>query len=104
MREPCAGISTYLDKPVFSTTGSRLGTVDDVLLDARSQAPHWLIIRLPGPLRRLRVVPLVLVLEVRRRLAVPLTSRALRASPRVPWRAQLTAHDELALRRYWVDH
>lgn len=104
MRDPSTGVSAYLERPVYSTAGPQLGVIDDVLLDARSRAPHWIVIRLLGPLRRHRAVPLVLVLEEQGRLALPLTALAVRHSPRLPRRADLTTHDELALRRYWLDH
>lgn len=97
-----AGIR-YLHRRVLSCLGPRLGSVEDVLLDAHAQTPQWLVIRLPGPVRRRRAVPLLLATEGRGGLVLPLTKETLRRSPRVPWRTHLTADQELALRRYWMD-
>lgn len=104
MREPHPVGASYLGRRVHDARGTRLGRVDDVLLDARSACPQWLVIRLPGILSRRRGAPLLLAVEGVDGLVLPLTHQALRRSPPLPWRAHLTAVQELALRRYWMDH
>lgn len=104
MGDPYADSTHYLGRRVRNTAGTRLGRIEDVLLDARTRSPEWLIIRLPGLRRRHRGAPLVLAMEEYEGLVLPLSLHTLQRSPRIPWRRHLTTVQESALRRYWMDH
>lgn len=104
MGDPFADSRHYLGRQVRNTAGTRLGRIEDVLLDARTRSPEWLVIRLPGLRRRHRGAPLLLAMEEYEGLVLPLTEETLRSSPRISWRAHLTTVQERALRRYWMDH
>lgn len=104
MGTPDAAICTYLGRYVRGSTGMLLGRIDDVLADARSRVPQWLVIRVVGPLPRHRGLPLGFLLETDRSLVVPVSRRTLRQAPRVTLGAHLTARQELALRQYWMSH
>lgn len=104
MQHTHADICTYLGRRLLSSTGPTLGRVHDVLADARSRAPQWLVVRLPGLRSNHRALPLQLVLMLDRGLVAPVSPRTLRRAPRVRAGHHLTARDELTLRRYWIDH
>lgn len=104
MQQPYAQMCSYFGRSVRSTSGPTLGRVEDLLADARSRAPQWLVIRLVGLPPRHRALPLVLVLETNQHLIAPVTRRMLREAPPLSLRADLTTQQELELRRYWVDH
>lgn len=93
----------YLGRCVRSSTGAVLGRVDDVLADASSRVPQWLVVRVVGPLPRHRALPLALLLEVKQGLIAPISRRALGRAPTIALGTHLTAKQELALRRYWMD-
>lgn len=99
-----AGAGVYLDRPVRSSTGPILGRVYDVLADAYSRTPQWLVLRTAGPLPGYRAVPLQLVLDLDRGLVVPICARTLRRAPRIRRGHHLTAQEELVQRRYWMTH
>ena len=99
-----AQIRSYLGRRVHSPTGLALGRVEDLLADTRSHAPQWLVLRLVGVREGHRALPLVLVLETERGLVAPVTRRILLEAPLVSLRSDLTAQQELGLRRYWMDH
>lgn len=104
MRNPVTDLGSYLGRPLRSSMGPALGRIDDVLADAQSRAPQWLIIRLTTMAPMHRALPLVLVLTLERGLVAPVTRRALRDSPKVRLGVDLTAQQELALHKYWMDH
>lgn len=104
MGTPDATICTYLGRYVRGSTGVVLGRIDDVLADARSRVPQWLVIRLVGPLPRHRAMPLGSLLETDQSLMAPVSRHTLRDAPRVRLGAHLTARQELALRQYWMSH
>lgn len=104
MRQPDETICAYFGRTIRSSAGPPLGRIEDVLADARSRVAQWVVIRLPGPAPRYRALPLFLLIELDRGLMAPVSTRTLRRAPKVALGAALTAQQELALRRYWVDH
>ncbi|WP_435198429.1 PRC-barrel domain-containing protein [Janibacter sp. GS2] len=98
-----AAICAYLGRRVRSSTGGVLGRVDDVLADASSRVPQWLVVRVSGPLPRHRALPLALLLEMKQGLVAPVSRRTLGRAPTIALGAHLTATQELALRQYWMD-
>lgn len=102
--QPEVQIRRYLGRSVHSIAGPMLGRVEDVLADVRSHHPQWLLLRMTGLRRGCRAIPLAIVLETDQRLIAPVARGTLREAPGVSLRADLTAQDELELRRYWMDH
>lgn len=100
----CVALDTYLGRMVRTAGGSALGRVSDVLADARSGTPQWLVVRVRGLRPRHRAVPIALCLESRGRLVVPTSVRQLLDGPSVRLRSPLTNRDELALRSHWSTH
>jgi len=97
----CVALDTYLGRTVHTAGGTALGRVDDVLADAHSRTPDWLVLRVRGLRPRRRAVPIALCLESRGRLLVPTSTRQLLDSPPVRPHCALTNRDELALRAHW---
>lgn len=97
-------IRAYLGRGVHSTAGPLLGEVDDILADARSGAPQWVVIRVRALLARYRALPITLVLRTADGLIVPVSRTTLRNSPRIRPGTALTARQELQLHTYWTRH
>lgn len=104
MYTPHAVIRAYMGRLIRSSTGPTLGHVVDVLADARSRSPHWLVIRLRGPLGGHRALPLALSLQGADGLLAPVSRRTLQNSPRIRVGASLTARQELDVQTYWMTH
>lgn len=95
------GVEQYLWRALHTVRGRVLGTVVDVLGDAESGTPQWLVVRVRGLLRKDRAAPISLCIESRGQLVMPTSRRALREGPRVRPGTNLTARDELRLRVHW---
>ena len=100
----CIALDTYLGRVVHTAGGTALGRIVDVLADAQSRTPHWLVLRARGLRPRHRAVPIALCLESRGRLLVPTSTGQLLDSPPVRLRGPLTSRDEIALRAHWFTH
>lgn len=94
-------VQGYLGHRIHGARGDTLGHVVDILADARSGVPHWLVIRVAGLRRSHRAAPISLCLASRGRLVMPVTRQALLEGPLVRPRTALTAAEELALRVHW---
>lgn len=103
MNDPHVALRAYLGQTICSSSGATLGHIDDVLGDVRSRAAQWVVVRLRGPLPRHRAIPLTLLLETRHGLVVPASPTAVRSSPPVRARSDLSARQEQELQRYWTE-
>lgn len=92
----------YVGRRVCTIDGRHLGDVDDVLVDARSGAVQWLVLRMRGVRRRHRAVPVNLSIEVHGQLVVPTSRRTLLAAPHVSLGGSLTSSQERSLRAHWT--
>lgn len=104
MHTPDMVIRTYVGQTITSTTGARLGRVVDVLADARSRSPQWLVVRVRGPWAGHRALPLALSAQTADGLITPVSRNTLRDSPRIRLGAHLTAPQELDVQTYWTTH
>ena len=94
----------YVGRRVRTIDGRVLGDIDDVLVDARSGAVQWLVLRVRGMRRRHRAIPVNLSIEVRGQLVVPTTRHTLLAAPHVRLGGALTASQERRLRAHWTTY
>lgn len=102
MPEHLSAARRYLDRRVHASTGEYLGRVSDVLSDARSMDPQWLVVRLRGILPRHRPLPIQLVLDEERNLVTPITAEMLQRAPVAEIATDLGAEEEIGWRRYWA--
>jgi hypothetical protein len=102
VHHPGRGLRTPWGEAVLSPAGHPLGRVEDLLVDARSGNPQWVVVRLRGLLPRHRALPLALLRRAPGGFVVPVSRRSLRDSPRVVSGVALTARQELALYVYWA--
>lgn len=103
MPSASSDVMEHLGRKVVSTSDETLGRVSDVLAEAETRTPRWLVIQLRRPLWGHRAVPLSLAVEKRQRIYLPLSSATLRGSPPVRIRSSLTAAEERSLTAYWAD-
>lgn len=97
----CSALWQYSGRRVHTISGVVLGRVVDVLGDAHSGAPQWVIIRVWGPRWSHRAAPIGLCLESLGRIVLPTSRRGLCAGPSIRPGVALTAQEELNLRAYW---
>lgn len=101
---PDMAIRTYLGHEVHTTTGPSLGHIVDILADAQSGAPQWVVVRLRSLLPRHRALPFALLLRTAHGLVVPVSRTTLRDSPQIRLGTAMTARQELDLHAYWTGH
>lgn len=101
---PDLAIRSYLGHEVRSTTGQLLGHIVDILADAESAVPEWVVVSLRGLLPRHRALPCALLLRTTQGLVVPVSRRTLRDSPQIRLGSAMTARQELDLHAYWTGH
>lgn len=101
MPDPLATASRYLGRAVRTRKGVLLGRVSDVLSDAESRSPQWLVVRLKGAVPRHRPLPLQLVLDDEVDLVVPISADVLRSAPVARVATHLVSSQEMSWRRYW---
>ncbi|KRE36916.1 hypothetical protein ASG73_11360 [Janibacter sp. Soil728] len=101
MPDPLATARRYLGRPVRTRRGVLLGRVSDVLSDAESRDPQWLVVRLRGVVPRHRPLPLQLVLEEEHALVAPISADVLRSAPVATVATDLRSSQEMSWRRYW---
>lgn len=99
---PDLAIRSYLGHEVRSTTGQLLGHIVDILADAESAVPQWVVVGLPGLLPRHRAIPFALLLQTTRGLVVPVSRTTLRNSPQIRLGSAMTARQELDLHAFWT--
>lgn len=101
---PDMAIRSYLGHEVRSTTGQFLGHIVDILADAESAVPQWVVVSLRGLLPRHRALPFALLLRTTQGLVVPVSRRTLQDSPQIRSGSAMTSRQELDLHAYWTGH
>nr|WP_257910678.1 hypothetical protein [Janibacter limosus] len=101
MPDPLATAGRYTAGRCARRRASSSARVSDVLSDAESRSPQWLVVRLKGAVPRHRPLPLQLVLDDEVDLVVPISADVLRSAPVAGVATHPVSSREMSWRRYW---